>query len=48
MKRKMNLKNFNQTPTFVIDKQGMLRHALRSVQAQGHTEEILNLIKELK
>ena len=38
-----------QTPlAFVIDKQGKLRHALHSVHAHGHADEILNLIKELK
>ncbi|MEQ1742376.1 MAG: hypothetical protein ABL869_07775 [Candidatus Nitrotoga sp.] len=44
----MNIKNFKQPPTFVIDKQGKLRHALHSVHAHGHADEILNLIKELK
>ncbi len=34
--------------TFIIDKQGKLRHALYGVQAHGHAHEILNLIKELK
>jgi len=34
--------------TFVIDKQGMLRHALYGVTAHGHADEIFNLIKELK
>lgn len=34
--------------TFVIDKQGKLRHTLYGVQAHGHADEILNLIKELK
>ena len=34
--------------TFVIDKLGKLRHALYGVQAQGHADEILNLVKEMK
>jgi peroxiredoxin Q/BCP len=34
--------------TFVIDKQGKLRHALYGVHAHGHAHEIFNLIKELK
>ncbi len=37
-----------QRSTFVIDKQGKLRHALYGVHAHGHADEILNLIKELK
>ena len=34
--------------TFVIDRNGMLRHAMYGVQAHGHALEILNLTKELK
>jgi peroxiredoxin Q/BCP len=34
--------------TFVIDKKGKLRHVLYGVQAHGHANEILNLVKELK
>lgn len=34
--------------TFVIDKQGVLRHALYGVNAKGHAAEVLNLIKELR
>lgn len=37
-----------QRSTFVIDKQGKLRHVMYGVHAHGHAEEILNLIKELK
>lgn len=33
--------------TFIIDKQGTLRHAFYGVTAKGHAAEILNLIKEL-
>ncbi len=34
--------------TFVIDKHGKLRHVLYGVQAHGHAQEILNLIKDMK
>ena len=34
--------------TFVIDKLGKLRHALYGVQAHGHADEILNLVREVK
>ena len=37
-----------QRSTFVIDKQGKLRHAMYGVHAHGHADEIFNLIKELK
>ncbi|CAG0940133.1 Putative peroxiredoxin bcp [Gallionellaceae bacterium] len=37
-----------QRSTFVIDKQGKLRHALYGVHAHGHADEILNLIRKLK
>ena len=37
-----------QRSTFVIDKQGKLRHVLYGVHAHGHAQEILNLIKEMK
>lgn len=37
-----------QRSTFVIDKQGILRHALYGVHAHGHAHEIYNLIKEIK
>ena len=37
-----------QRSTFVIDKLGKLRHALYGVQAHGHADEILNLVKEMK
>jgi peroxiredoxin Q/BCP len=33
--------------TFVIDREGVVRHALYGVSAKGHAAEILNLIKEL-
>jgi peroxiredoxin Q/BCP len=34
--------------TFVIDRQGKLRHVMYGVQAHGHAQDILKLIKELK
>jgi peroxiredoxin Q/BCP len=34
--------------TFVIDKKGIIRHALYGVQSKGHAEEVLELIKEMK
>jgi len=34
--------------TFVIDKQGTLRHALYGVKAAGHAHEVLELIRRLK
>ncbi len=33
--------------TFVIDREGMVRHALYGVSPKGHAQEILNLVKEL-
>ncbi len=37
-----------QRSTFIIDKQGKLRHALYGVHAHGHPQEILKLLKEVK
>ena len=37
-----------QRSTFVIDKQGALRHVLYGVHAHGHADEVFNLIKDLK
>lgn len=34
--------------TFVIDRSGKLRHVMYGVQAHGHAQEVLNLIKEMK
>lgn len=34
--------------TFIIDKQGILRHALNSVNFRGHAAEVLNLIKNME
>ena len=42
--KKMSIKR----STFVIDKQGKIRHVMYGVQAHGHAREILNLVKELK
>lgn len=36
-----------QRSTFVIDKSGVIRHALYGVTAKGHAEEILERVKEL-
>lgn len=33
--------------TFVIDKQGIVRHALYDVNAKGHAAEVLKLVKQL-
>jgi len=41
-------KHVIQRSTFVIDKQGKLRHVMYGVHAHHHPAEILNLIKELK
>ena len=37
-----------QRSTFIIDKRGMLRHALYGVHAHGHAQEIIKLLKEMK
>jgi len=34
--------------TFVIDKNGVLRHVLYGVNARGHASDVINLVKELK
>lgn len=34
--------------TFIIDKQGKLRHAMYGIQAHGHAQEVLNLVKDMK
>lgn len=36
-----------QRSTFVIDRQGVVRHALYGVTAKGHADEVLQLVKEL-
>jgi len=42
--KKMSIKR----STFVIDKHGKLRHVMYGVQAHGHAQEILDLIKDMK
>jgi len=37
-----------QRSTFIIDKRGMVRHALYGVHAHGHAQEIIKLLKEMK
>jgi peroxiredoxin Q/BCP len=34
--------------TFVIDKNGAVRHVLHGVNARGHASDVLNLVRELK
>ena len=34
--------------TFVIDRHGVVRHALYGVKAAGHAEEVLDLVRKLK
>lgn len=36
-----------QRSTFVIDKDGVLRHALYGVTARGHAAEVLTLVRQL-
>jgi len=33
--------------TFIVDKQGIVRHALYDVKPKGHAEQVLELIREL-
>jgi peroxiredoxin len=33
--------------TFIIDREGLLKHALYGVSPRGHAEEVLNLVKGL-
>lgn len=37
-----------QRSTFVIDRDGVVRHAAYGVSPRGHAREVLNLVKELK
>ena len=41
------LRDSVQRSTFVIDKRGVIRHALYGVNAKGHAKEVLALVKEL-
>ena len=34
--------------TFVIDREGIVRHALYNVNYKGHAQEVLRLVKEMK
>lgn len=34
--------------TFVIDKNGVIRHAMYAAQSKGHAQEILELVKEMQ
>lgn len=34
--------------TFVIDKKGIVRHALYGVTPRGHAEEVLELVRGLR
>jgi thioredoxin-dependent peroxiredoxin len=34
--------------TFIIDKKGIVRHALYGVSPRGHAEDVLDLVKELR
>ena len=36
-----------QRSTFIVDRHGMLRHALYGVSARGHAAEVLGLIKKM-
>jgi len=37
-----------QRSTFIIDKDGVLRHVMYGVKAMGHAADVLNLVKTLK
>lgn len=41
------MKDSVQRSTFIIDQKGVIRHALYGVQAKGHADEVLKLVKEL-
>ncbi len=34
--------------TFVIDKNGVIRHAMYAVQSKGHAQEVLELVKDMQ
>ena len=34
--------------TFIIDRNGVVRHALYGIKAAGHADEVLNLVRRLK
>jgi peroxiredoxin Q/BCP len=37
-----------QRSTFIIDRHGMVKHAMYGVNPRGHAEAVLNLVKKLK
>lgn len=41
-------KQVTQRSTFIIDKQGKLRHVMYGVHAHNHAQDVFNLIKELE
>lgn len=43
-----NTKRCIQRSTFIIDKQGVVRHALYGVSPRGHAETVLQMVKELR
>lgn len=43
-----NRKTGIQRSTFIIDKHGVLRHALYGVSPRGHAAEVLGLIRKMK
>ena len=49
MKEKDGIKRQCVVPsTFVIDRQGVLRHVLYDIQTRGHVAEVLQLLKQLE
>lgn len=34
--------------TFIIDKNGVIRHAMYAVQSKGHAQEVLELVKDMQ
>ena len=37
-----------QRSTFIIDRKGMVKHALYGVSARGHAAQVLHLVRELR
>jgi peroxiredoxin Q/BCP len=37
-----------QRSTFIIDRKGMVKHAMYGVSARGHADAVLNLVKKLR
>lgn len=42
-----HLKQSVSRATFIIDKQGIIRHVLRDVSPRGHVAEVFNLVRKL-